>query len=282
VRDHPSYLRVFLTFARNSLVRDMTFRANFLIDTLSSIAWMAMNLGFYILIFEYTPSLGVSAADGPHWGKEQFFLFLATTLLVNSLVQTLFMANADEFSELIRTGNLDFALLKPIDTQFLISLQRIEWSSLGNFFFGLALLGYSLAKMEYHPGLLQFVLYPLYVGCGVAIFYALMIVMAASAVWLGRNQTLYDFWFYISNFARYPREIYQGPLGTPLRQFFTFVIPVLLVVNVPARLLVRPLEIRNPEDWLLPLCALVAAAVSLAGSRWVFNRSLRSYRSASS
>ena len=29
----PAYFRVFLTFARNSLVRDMTFRANFLIDT---------------------------------------------------------------------------------------------------------------------------------------------------------------------------------------------------------------------------------------------------------
>ena len=29
---HPSYLRVFLTFARNSLVRDMTFRANFIIE----------------------------------------------------------------------------------------------------------------------------------------------------------------------------------------------------------------------------------------------------------
>ena len=30
----PSYLGVFLTFARNSLVRDMTFRANFIIDML--------------------------------------------------------------------------------------------------------------------------------------------------------------------------------------------------------------------------------------------------------
>ena len=29
------YLRVFLTFARNSLVRDMTFRANFLIECVS-------------------------------------------------------------------------------------------------------------------------------------------------------------------------------------------------------------------------------------------------------
>ena len=33
MREHPSYLKVLLTFARNSLVRDMTFRANFLIDS---------------------------------------------------------------------------------------------------------------------------------------------------------------------------------------------------------------------------------------------------------
>ena len=43
----PSYARVFLTFARNSLVRDMTFRSNFIIECVSSLSWMAMNLGFY-------------------------------------------------------------------------------------------------------------------------------------------------------------------------------------------------------------------------------------------
>ena len=51
-------------------------------------------------------------------------MFLATTLFINSLVQAFFMPNAEEFSELIRTGELDFALLKPIDTQFLISLAQ--------------------------------------------------------------------------------------------------------------------------------------------------------------
>ena len=278
MRDHPSYFRVFLTFARNSLVRDMTFRANFVIDTLASISWMAMNLGFYILVFQYTDSIGANTG----WEQYPFFLFLATGLVVNSIVHALFMTNADEFSELIRTGSLDFALLKPIDTQFLVSLQRIEWSSLGNLVFGLVLLGYALAKVEYVPGLVQVVLYPIYVGCGVAILYALMIALAASSVWLGRNQTLYDFWFYITNFSRYPREIYQGRFGDPLRWFFTFIIPVLVVINVPAQLLVRSLDPHNPEDWLLPLFTLLAAAASLLASRWVFKRSLLSYRSASS
>ena len=278
MRDGPRYLSVFLTFARNSLVRDMTFRANFVIDVVSSLSWVVMNLGFYILIFQYTPSLGA----GTGWGKYQFFLFLATGLLINSLVQAFFMTNADELGELIRTGSLDFALLKPIDTQFLVSLQRIEWSSLGNFVFGLVLLGYSLYHVEYRPGLVQIVLYPFYVACGVAILYSLMFAMAASSVWLGRNQTLYDFWFYVTTFSRYPMEIYRGPVGTPLQLFFTFVVPVLIVVNVPARLLVRPLNPQSTEDWLLPPFAVVATLASLVLSRWVFNRALRSYRSASS
>lgn len=274
----PSYLRVFATFARNSLVREMTFRSNFLIETISSMTWVLMNLGFYIIVFQYTPSIGVDTG----WGKYPFFAFLATTLLIHSLVQGLFMYNIDEFSELIRTGSLDFALLKPIDTQFLVSLQRIDWSAAGNLLLGLALLAYSLAKIAYVPGPIPAVLYPLYVACGVLVLYSLMICLAACSVWLGRNQTLYDFWFYIANFSRYPMEIYRGALGTPLRLFFTFVVPVLVVVNVPARLLVRPLDPQRWEDWLLPAYAVLAAIMSLLVSRWVFRAALRSYRSASS
>jgi len=276
--DRPSYLKVFLIFARNSLVRDMTFRANFIIDTISSIAWMAMNLAFYTLVFQYTPMLGADSG----WGKYEFFLFLATTLVINSIVQALFMTNADEFSELIRTGSLDFALLKPIDTQFLVSLQRIEWSSLGNLVFGLLLIVYASGKLDQAPGLAQIGLYLVYVACGVTILYSLMIALAASSVWLGRNQTLYDFWFYITNFSRYPREIYRGKYGDPLRWFFTFIIPVLVVINVPARFLVRSLRPQSADDWLLPAFTLAAAVLSLAASRWIFNRALGSYRSASS
>ena len=273
-----NYFRVFLTFARNSLVRDMTFRANFLIDLISSTAWVLINVAFYTLIFRYTPAIGAHTG----WEKYQFFLFLATSLLINSLVHALFMTNADDLSELVRTGSLDFALLKPIDTQFLVSLTRLEWSALGNFFVGLALMGYAMYKLPYVPGLAQIVLYPVYVLCGVAIYYSLMIALAATSVWLGRNLTLFDFWFYITNFSRYPMEIYQGTWGTPLRRLFTFCIPVLVVVNVPARLLVRPLSPQTPEDWFLPGVAIIATAASLAGSRWVFQRALWSYRSASS
>jgi ABC-2 type transport system permease protein len=283
-RDQPAYPLVFWTVVRNSLVRDMTFRSNFLIECLTSVSWVAMNLGFYLLIFQYTHEIG----RGSGWGKYEFFVFLSTTMFVNSIVQAFFMPNAQEFSELIRTGNLDFALLKPIDTQFLVSLHRVEWSALANFGVGLLLLGFSLFRLttrpvdplELHPVMLLF--YPFYVGCGIAILYGLMITLAATSIWLGRNQSLYDFWFYITNFSRYPMEIYGGTVGTPLRWFFTFIIPVLIVVNVPARLLALPLRPQDPLTLALPLFAIFATVASLAGSRYIFQRALVSYRSASS
>ena len=270
-----AYLRVFLTFARNSLVRDMTFRGNFIVDAISSLAWVVPNVILYLQVFRFTNSIGKNTG----WEQYQFYVFFATGLIMNSVMQTFFMTNIDELTDLIRTGGLDFILLKPIDTQFMVSLRRIEWSSLANLVAGLAILGYSLAHLAHLPGLLQGLLYGVYLICGIAIYYSLMITLGASTIWMGRNLTLYDFWFYIITFSRYPMEIYTGRVGRPLRSLFTFVIPVLIVVNVPARMLVRPLEKQN---WPLAVFAILAAAACVAASRWAFQLALASYRSASS
>ena len=281
---HPSYLRVFATFARNSLVRNMLFRTNFIIEVVSSISWALMNVGFYWIIFQHTESIGRDTG----WHQYEFYVFLGTTWLVNSIVQTFFMPNAEEFSELIRTGGLDFALLKPIDTQFLISFRKVDWSGLSNIFVAFALLSISLAQLttrSSHPWHLEpatVVLYPFYIGCGVIILYSLMTCLAATSIWFGRNQTLYDFWFYITNFSRYPMEIYQHGWGIPLWFVFTFIIPVLVVVNIPARLLAQPLTPRADWEWPLAGFTVLATIASLIFSRWVFQRALRSYRSASS
>jgi ABC-2 type transport system permease protein len=256
------------------------FPANFIIETISSFGWVMMNVGFYLLIFEYTSQIGAGGDEGGAWDKYQFFVFISTSMFINSIVQMFFMTNADEFSELIRTGGLDFALLKPIDTQFLISLRKIEWASLANFVVAAVLMAYALPRVE---GLeltpLRVVLYLMYVAGGIVILYSLTIVLAAASVWLGRNTSIYDFWFYITTFSRYPMEIYQGPIGGWLRWGFTFLLPILIVVNVPARMLAKPLQ---PEYWWLAIFAVLATVLSFVVSRWVFQRALVSYRSASS
>ncbi len=280
----PSYLGVFWMFARNSLIRDMTFRANFIIEMVSSLSWAVMNLGFYTLLYHMMDAGGGGQGSSiAGWTQYQFFVFIATTILVNSLVEAFFMANAEELSEMTRTGGLDFALLKPIDTQFLVSLQRFYWSTLGKIALSIGLLLYSLPRIEgLQVTLWQVVLYVMYVIMGTLILYSVMIALAATSIWLGRNQSLYDFWFYITNFSRYPMEIYDGPYGLPLRQLFTFFIPILVVINVPAVILAKPLSEAYPNRTFLAVFAVFATVGSLAASRWVFQRALVSYRSASS
>src|ERR1700733_12695684 len=97
------YLRVLRVFARNSLVRSMSFRVNFFIECASSLVWAGMNLGLFALIYQYSNSIG-------GWSKYPYFVFLATMQFIYSLNETFFVPNAEELSELVRTGDLDFAL----------------------------------------------------------------------------------------------------------------------------------------------------------------------------
>jgi ABC-2 type transport system permease protein len=75
---------------------------------------------------------------------------------------------------------------------------------------------------------------------------------------------------------RYPREIYRGSWATPFGWVFTFILPVLVVVNVPAHTMVKTF------DPAFIVWTIVAALGMLVLSRRFFGRALRSYRSASS
>lgn len=268
----PRYGRVLLSFLRNGLVREMTFRTNFLMETITNAFWFTAQVIMFDLIYGKVTAVG-------GWSRYEYFAFMATGMLVNTLIEAFFMPNCENFSELIRTGNLDFALLKPIDTQFLISFEKFDLAALSNLLLALTLLGYALLHLGRPLGVLQVAHFLAMIGLGVTFFYSLMIILASTSVWLGRNQGLYEFWFYITSFARYPRSIYSGSLaGDVLRLLFSYVLPILLVVTVPAEVVIgRALH----PSWI-SLVAAAGAAAGMAGSRVVFQRSLKSYRSASS
>lgn len=52
-----SYVSIFLTCARACLVRDTTFRANYLLECVTSLGWMSLKLAFYLLVFKFTPEI---------------------------------------------------------------------------------------------------------------------------------------------------------------------------------------------------------------------------------
>src|SRR5579871_350718 len=160
-----NYARVFAAFLRNSLVREMTFRGNLLITITTQAFFFTAQVTLFELIYRK-----VGRIDD--WSREQYFAFMATGMLINSLVETFFMPNCANFSELIRTGNLDFVLLKPIDTQFLISFEKLDLGALCHLLLPLALLGYALNELGWPVDWIDLVMYLGLVGLGVAFFYS--------------------------------------------------------------------------------------------------------------
>lgn len=277
--NRPAYGRIWWTFFRNSLLREMRFRANFLITLITRAFYFFAQIVLFEIIYRSVPQI----AD---WQRSEYFAFMATVMLINAFVETFFMPNCARFSEMIRTGTLDFALLKPVDTQFLISFERVEIAMFGQVALALGLLVISLGNVEswmvlpLDEKLWRIALYSLLVICGTAFFYSLMIILASTSIWFGRNQGLYDFWFYVTVFARYPRQIYTGDsfAAAFIMETFTYVIPILLIVTVPARTLVKA----PFENWTFVAICFAAALLGLVVSRTVFHWSLRGYRSASS
>jgi ABC-2 type transport system permease protein len=100
--------------------------------------------------------------------------------------------------------------------------------------------------------------------------------LSSTSVWFVRNQSLMEMWWLFLSLARYPRTIYEGPWGRPLGWFFTFVVPVVVAVSVPAETMVKALD--------PPFIAwtMASAVILLAVSRRFFRHALQSYRSASS
>src|SRR5262245_42462503 len=102
------YLRLFAAFARFGLLSEMAFRSNFLVKLFVEILWLFLLLVFYGTVFRQTDHVA-------GWSQAQFLAFLGCYFALEGVIETFFLSNCTEFSTLVRSGDLDLYLLKPID-----------------------------------------------------------------------------------------------------------------------------------------------------------------------
>src|SRR5262249_6607313 len=176
-----------------------------------------------------------------------------------------------------RSGDLDFFLLKPIDEQFLVTCRDMDWSTAPSVLVGTAIMGFGLAQMGWQFDFGQAALFLALFACGLGIAYSFMLLLTSTCVWFVRNPSLFEMWWLFTSLMRYPREIFSGRFASPLGWFFTFIVPILLVVNVPAQVMVK--RVFDPGM----IAFMVGTTVLLLYlSRRSFRYALKRYRSASS
>jgi ABC-2 type transport system permease protein len=257
--------RVWKANVRISVIREMEFRANFLLGIIRQILWLSIFILMIKTVFQNTDSLA-------GWRQSEVLIILALSRLIEGILNTLFTHNIGQIPQIVQSGRFDFVLNKPIPAQFYAAFRRFKVDSLGNVIAGLALLLYALTQLEVVPSVFALLLFCLLAFVGITIFYSLLILVASLVFFLERLESVWAFMNIFSEPLTVPFDIFPR---TP-RIALTYLLPLAFVVFVPAQ------AITGRLDWWQVPVGIILAGIFLLLANLAWRAGLRHYSSASS
>lgn len=258
------YFFLYVAMFKVSFIADLEYRANYFTRILTDVFWYFAQILTFEVLYQHTHKIG-------DWDKYQMRVFLGVLFVIDALYMILIHENLENISEKVRKGDLDLLLAKPVNAQFMLTLQKANTAIFGNLLLGTSWLFYAL------HGLLDFnylrLLWLIFlIPCSLVIIYSIRFLFSSTAVIFTRSENLQFLWWQIYRLGMRPDSMYPFYL----KYFLLTALPVGAIVSIPARALL------NPPDLLYLLWPLALAPAMLYGTHRYWNFALRFYSSASS
>ena len=260
------YFKIWLAFLRNTLSRDMEYKMNFIFEIFIDAIYYGSLFFFFKIIFQFTNSLG-------SFNEDAVIIFLVTMYIVDSLYVFSLGGNVFNINEYVKSGDLDFILLKPINSQFFISFRYVNMHAV----ISVIILFTLLIRLTYvyHGNSLLLFNYIFYIPSlifGIFIFYSFEFMIASLVFWL-RNFS-YAGWLAgeLVKYSRRPDSIYKQWFRKALFSFF----PMAMICSVPSRILIFGIDIK------LLIWQFLIASIFLWITTIIWKKGLTRYESASS
>ena len=260
------YLGIYAALWKNSVTRETMFKSNFLLWIVVEFLWFGLQLSFVGVLYLHTDHIAT-------WTKWEVVMLIGASHFIQQMFQAFFLINCTNLSELVRSGKLDFLLLLPVNTRFVVSLRQVDLGAFVNAASGLAVMAYAARQLAYVPTLAHVLGFFGLCLAGILIHYSLMFMLSTISFWTVRSQGIVWGYYSLFNIARLPDEAFRGWF----KAVFTFGLPMLLVSNVPVRLLIQKFNSITPVLLLLGMSAACFVASELA-----WRASVKRYTSASS
>lgn len=257
-------LKLLQVFYRTSVQTDVEYRADFFTRVVASLLGLATTLGGIAIAFRYAPHI-------KGWSYPQVLMLLAMYYLMDGLIEMFIAPNMREIMTKVREGTLDFVLLKPVDSQFMATFRSINIWRAANLLLGLGLAFYSLRQLSLGMGWERAGMFALTLVSGLAVIYSFWLVLVTLTFWFVRLDNIEQIVWQAFEAGRYPVEIYPHWLRATL----TYVVPVALIITVPAQALTGRLE----PSFVGVAAAVAAGALLVSSLFWRFG--LRFYTGAS-
>lgn len=258
------YLGLYRAFFKASLVADLEYRLNFVFLVFAEFVWYSTQLILFEVLYRHTSIIG-------NWNLAQMRVFIFLVLFVDSIYMILWDPNFSTFTDNVRKGSLDLLLMKPINSMFMLSSQRISVSHLPCFFITGAGLLWALSQLpdfNWYKLLWLLILIP----SGLSVIFCGRFALNSTSIIFTRADFLQYIWYSLFRLGLRPDAIYSGFI----RIILIFVVPFAMVASIPARVLLEPTSL-----WMLAW-ALVLPFVLFYLLKKYWNYCLRFYSSASS
>jgi ABC-2 type transport system permease protein len=223
-------IRIIATYFRIGILGELEYRANFFIQVFESILGLVVALGGLAVVFQHTADLG-------GWSPDELVALVGIYLLVGGLINMVINPSMERFMQDVRLGTLDFTLVKPADSQLLVSVQRVEIWKLVDVLIGLAVIGTALVRLQSEISWGETAAFAIALFCGATIVYSFWLILATCSFWFVRVENILVIFQSMYSAGRWPVGIYPPWL----RFILTFLVPVAFAVTVPAQGLIGQL-----------------------------------------
>ena len=258
-------LRLLSALLKVNIQMSLAYRADLIVNILLNLMWLGWELLSLSIIFNNTTTLG-------GWGVGEVIALLGVFRLVHTLMIAFVWPNTEKFNQSIRDGSMDYTILQPVNSMFLVTFSRITvWRAWDLVLaFVLILVGIRMNGDTTTP--LQILTFILLAISGTIIIYSLWIVLIALTFWFTKFDNNVTILQALMDAGRYPASVY--PVW--LRIIVTFVVPVAIATNVPLQGLRGDLTVSR-----ILIFTLISIASFLVASR-VWKAGLKRYSGASS
>lgn len=264
IKIFKKYFSLYIAMFKASFISDLEYRANFFTRIMTDVFWYVAQIVTFEVLYQHTDKIG-------DWNLYQMRVFLGLLFVIDALYMIFIHENLENMSEKVRKGDLDLLLAKPVNSQFMITLQKANTALIGNLILGLSWLIYSLHTLgDFHYARLLWLI--ILIPCSLVVIYSMRFMFSASAVIFTRSENLQFLWWQVYKIGMRPDSMYFPWF----KWIILTVIPVGVIVSIPAR------AILNAPEFLYLIWPVILVPILLYSTHRFWNFALRFYSSASS
>ncbi len=219
-------LKLLSSFFKVNVQMSLAYRTDTVVNILLNLMWLGWELLSLNIIFSNTTTLG-------GWGFGELIALLGVFRLVNTMMMALIWPNTEKFNQSIRDGSMDYTILQPVNSMFLVTFSRITVWRIWDLILAIVLIVVGINITGDATTTLNILTFMLLATTGTIVIYSLWIVLIALTFWFTKFDNNVTILHALLDSGRYPATVY--PVW--LRLIVTFIVPIAVATTIPLQAL---------------------------------------------